>query len=156
MSYQYNNVPMYANMVAPPMYNQIPYGQVGYPLNYPQDLQSNNKFSLNTGLLIGIGIAAVIILSYIYWAYYINRYSSDRIGGKLLAKYISINKDKVPGKNDVDYLTYDVGRVNAGRTLAYTNILTKGKENQQVKKSVGFELEVKEGCSPLSPSCISL
>jgi hypothetical protein len=143
MSSQYNNLP--------PGYNP------GYfPYNY---YKPKEEFSLLTGVYIGVGIAALVILAYIYWTYTVYRYSSERVGDKLLTKFKLLHKNDDPPvyvDDDVKYVSHDSGLTDLARTNAHTNIIIKDKVNQNVLGMTSFQASISDTCSPMSSSCIRL
>jgi Mg2+/citrate symporter len=117
---------------------------------------NTTKFSTRIALIIGITIAIIGIVIYIYWAFFIYRYSSDRVGKYLLTKFkLKHPTDENYKETDTQYITYDVAIVNTEKTIASTNILVKDKISQVVLASVPFSININTECK-LFDTCISL
>ena len=125
--------------------------QPGYPQVYHQ--VTINRF--NTQLMLGIGLFAVlIIIIYYIWAYTKFKYSSDRLAGKLVAKY-KIANDELK-ESDTDMLVASDISFNSDKTQIFCTIQQKNKETLDVIDSKPFSIQISNQCNPLSGFCIAI
>jgi len=100
-------------------------------------------------LQIGLGITALVIVFWFMWASSVYRYSSERIASKLLSKY------KVPVQSDQTLIAKD-GVLNANKTASASIYIREKNLDSSTAPATQFTLMVKDDCSPLNNTCVSL
>lgn len=116
-------------------------------------LDSSTSVKINKWLIVKITIiltliiVSVVILLWYNWATSY-RYSGDKIGDKILAKYY----DTPP---ETQYLDVVNGKLNNNNT-AQATIQYKNKSDGKVVKEKNVSLNVLTNCSILNKSCIEL
>lgn len=123
---------------------------------YPQQ---KKKLSYSTVLYYSLLVVATIIIIHIIWAYFVNRYSSDRIGNALVKKFVSIHNSDTSDdykETEVQFTDFDFGVMSADKSTASTNIQMKNKESRAILKQRPFSLAVNSDCASTDFSCVNL
>lgn len=126
---------------------------------YLSPVQNNPPINWGNILYYGCLIAGVIILIHILWAYFVNRYDSDRVSGKLYKKFTDLHGSDVNSKyhdTDVQFVTHDAGVMAPDLSTASTNILVNNKRTSQTLSTTPFSLPVKSDCSSMDFNCVNL
>ena len=123
-------------------------------MSYPNYYYYRKPFDWTLGILIVLGIALIVIACWYYWAAYINRYSPDRIAGKLLGKYTKEIDDNTQA------LLADNGSLASkpdGSLVASAVMTIRNKGIDVVAQSQEiFSLPVRDNCSPIDKTCVAL
>jgi hypothetical protein len=118
-----------------------------------QMANTNKVFSIKLTILVSLGFILITVIIWIYWSYTIYRYSSDRVGNKLLNKYSKIKTDI---DNDKQYINPINVKVDHIKNIASANMQILNKEDNTVISSSDFSAKINSDCSPLNLTCVSL
>ncbi len=120
----------------------------GYPMQMGYPVQAK-PFEFDTMLYFGLGITVAVLIVWFVWATDY-RYSSDRISNRMISKY---NK---PVRDDQTILA-DNGKLSADKRTAQAviTIRDKGIDSISTQQEV-YSLPVRDNCSPMDKSCLSL
>ena len=107
------------------------------------------EFDYELMIYCGLGITLAILLAWYLWA--VNyRYSSERIADKLLKKYAGPVSDNQTVLADNGQLSPDGTKASAVITIR-----DKGISTSSVTQEL-YSLPVRNTCSPIDKTCISL
>jgi hypothetical protein len=135
-----------------PQYSSLQYPNYSQLQPYQSDTTEYSSFSIV--IMTAALFSSFIIIIWIIWAYKSYRYSDERISQKIMKKY------NMGGGKKIDSTTEYVKAVNivlnSDKTRVTCNIDVLNKETNELIRREKFSLSVKEACSPLLSTCITI
>lgn len=131
--------------------SQLQYSPLQYQ-SYQLDTTEYSSFSIV--IVTAILFSSFIIIIWIIWAHKSYRYSDERISQKIMKKYNMVGGKKID--STAEYVKAVNIVLNSDKTRVTCNIDVLNKETNELIRREKFSLSVKETCSPLLSTCITL